>query len=173
MSKSFADKKFCTWCGNNLKDASAGHKQCASCGVSEFSNPKAGVLAVITNEKREVLCAVRAHAPGVGKYDMPGGFIDAAESAEEALVRELKEELDLDIKESDLQFIFTYHNLYTYDDITQNVLDVCFSVQIPSSAKLCATDDVASVTWVPIAEIDYDNLWSPLMSERLKQYFAA
>lgn len=173
MTKTFADRQFCSWCGGDLKDVSSLQKQCRRCQISDFNNPKTGTFAVIRNEKDEVLCATRACAPGIGKFDMPGGFIDASESAEAAIIRELKEELNLDIKQPDLQFIFTYHNLYDYDGITSDVLDICFTIKIPSSTALKPADDLATAKWVPVNELDYKNFWSPLMVKRLRQYFKA
>lgn len=47
----------------------------------------------------------------IGKdfYIAPGGKIEQGESAEQALVRELEEELDIQIKQSDLRFFGSFH----------------------------------------------------------------
>ena len=56
------------------------------------------VCAIIINDKDEVFCCRRG--PGrflEGKWEFPGGKVEAGETPEEALVREIKEELDSDI----------------------------------------------------------------------------
>ncbi|MFZ2411920.1 MAG: NUDIX domain-containing protein, partial [Candidatus Methanoperedens sp.] len=60
-------------------------------------NAGAAVIAIIRNRKREVLFTIRKHAPFAGMLDFPGGFVDYEENAEEALSREIKEELNLEL----------------------------------------------------------------------------
>lgn len=57
-----------------------------------------GVGAVILNEKFEILLLKRKKNPEVGKWSIPGGKIDMMESAEDAIMREVKEELGVDVK---------------------------------------------------------------------------
>ena len=56
--------------------------------------PEATVGALIVNDRREVLL-VRSHKWGE-KYTVPGGHIELGERAEDAIVREVKEETGLD-----------------------------------------------------------------------------
>jgi len=45
-----------------------------------------------------ILFTVRTKEPGLGQLNFPGGFVDHNESLEQALVREIHEELSLSIK---------------------------------------------------------------------------
>ena len=54
--------------------------------------------AVIENGGRILICRRRTGEPNGGLWEFPGGKIEPGESAEEALRREIKEELDLDIE---------------------------------------------------------------------------
>jgi nucleoside triphosphatase len=65
--------------------------------------PEATVGALIVNDKREVLL-VRSSKWGV-KYTVPGGHIELGERAEDAIVREVKEETGLDCTAEDLLIV--------------------------------------------------------------------
>ncbi len=57
------------------------------------------VGAVIVNEQHEILCALRSENMTLPLYwEFPGGKIEKNERAEDALVREIKEELDCEIQ---------------------------------------------------------------------------
>lgn len=54
-------------------------------------------VAVVINSQQQVLIAKRAlHLHQGGLWEFPGGKLESGEAVEQALVRELKEELDLD-----------------------------------------------------------------------------
>jgi 8-oxo-dGTP diphosphatase len=57
---------------------------------------------ILENDKGELLLALRDNKPGIpfpNHWDLIGGHVEDGETPEEALVREIKEELDIDIKE--------------------------------------------------------------------------
>ncbi|HHW71526.1 MAG TPA: NUDIX domain-containing protein [Clostridiales bacterium] len=56
-----------------------------------------GVGAVILNDKGEVLLLLRERAPEAGCWSIPGGKVELFETIEEAIKREVKEELGVDI----------------------------------------------------------------------------
>ena len=75
---------------------------------------------ILENNKGEFLLYLRDNKPGIpfpDHWDLIGGHIEEGETPEEALVREVKEELDIDLKE----YIFykKYECLYgdAYDNI--------------------------------------------------------
>lgn len=59
--------------------------------------PRIGVGAVILNERNEVLLVWRNRQPEQYTWSIPGGKVDPYESLETAVIREIKEEVDLDI----------------------------------------------------------------------------
>mgnify|MGYP004623639545 FL=1 len=60
-----------------------------------------GSYGLILNEDNIVLIK-KVGGPYNGKYDLPGGTIEWGETPEETLVRELKEEVGIDVKEYEL-----------------------------------------------------------------------
>jgi 8-oxo-dGTP diphosphatase len=61
------------------------------------------VAAALTNQAGEILLQRRPEGKQMaGLWEFPGGKVDVGESPESALVRELKEELGIDVLASDL-----------------------------------------------------------------------
>jgi len=61
------------------------------------SHPVVGVGAVVLHEGR-LLLIKRGAEPGRGKWSIPGGVVELGENAQDAVVREVKEECGLDIQ---------------------------------------------------------------------------
>lgn len=68
------------------------------------------VGAAIINLNNEVLCAQRGYGSLAGKWEFPGGKIESGETDQQALIREIKEELDIEINVCD--FIKEVYNEY-------------------------------------------------------------
>jgi uncharacterized protein YwqG len=81
---------FCPKCGS---DDFVVHnelsKHCNNCGFTYYQNPRASTAAFIMNSKGELLIARRAKDPAMGTLDLPGGFVDNDENAEEGMVRDM------------------------------------------------------------------------------------
>ena len=54
------------------------------------------VAAVIVRNSEILACRRASHKAAAGQWEFPGGKVDPGENSHEALVREIKEELDLD-----------------------------------------------------------------------------
>ena len=66
--------------------------------------------AVITDERGRVLLLKHVFRAGSG-WGIPGGFIEKKEQPEEALRRELREEVELELESADLAFVRTLSNV--------------------------------------------------------------
>lgn len=127
-------------------------KRCESCGFVFYVNASAAVAAFILNEKGELLVCKRAKEPAKGTWDLPGGFVDGNETAEEALKREIKEELNSDIHSA--KYIFSLPNEYEYSGITIPTLDLFFTCNLNDSEQIQAGDDVESCFFVSLSELN-------------------
>ena len=100
---------------------------CRECSFTYYHNVAAAVGAILEYNGKVVLIK-RAREPGKGKLDLPGGFIDPDESAEQAVVREVKEEINIDIKEP--EYLGSYPNIYKYQDVLYHTCDLFFYCKI-------------------------------------------
>jgi len=135
---------FCPFCGskNFVWDGTKSHA-CSDCGKKLYTNEVGAVIALIRNTAGELLFTTRKFNPAKGMLDLPGGFIDLGETAEQAVVREVKEELNLDVM--DLQFYGTFPNEYTYAGLTYFTIDLAFECKVENFNSLFANDDVSAV----------------------------
>jgi ADP-ribose pyrophosphatase len=81
---------------------------------------------------------------------MPGGFVDPNESAEDAVRREIREEVGIEVGE--LTFLMTAPNTYTYHGIVLPVLDIFYSAKIQEGQEIAQdTSEVSSWMWTDIS----------------------
>ena len=144
--------KYCPRCGsehfieNNFKS-----RKCERCGFVYYFNPAAATAIFITNKVGELLVVRRAKEPAKGTFDLPGGFVDLNETAEEAIVREVKEETGLQI--SPPCYLFSLPNIYPYSGFDVHTVDLFYQYQIDAFSGLQAGDDAESLYFLPKDEI--------------------
>lgn len=143
--------KFCPKCGQASFTHSPKSFSCEECGFTLFINAVAAVAAIIEYDGW-ILATVRAKEPDTGKLDLPGGFVDHGETAEQALSRELEEELDL--KEITPFYFGTYPNIYPYQCVTYHTLDLIFTVMLRTRPDIIPADDVASIKWIKRSDLE-------------------
>lgn len=104
------------------------------------------MAALIFDPAGRLLVTRRAIDPDKGKLDLPGGFIDPGESAEEAITRELAEELGLEVKK--LRYLASAANRYPFSGLTVFTTDLAFLVETDIPADMKAADDISGFEWV-------------------------
>lgn len=60
--------------------------------------PRLGIGAVITNEQNEILLVLRNRNPEKDTWSIPGGKVDPYENLETCVIREIKEEVNLEVE---------------------------------------------------------------------------
>lgn len=142
---------FCPSCATRLRPSQDGEgKSCPGCERSWYrsSSPTAGCVIVSGGR---ALITKRGRDPEKGRYDVPGGFLQAGEDVLDGLRRELNEELgvEIDVTVDDcLQMA-----VHTYGDEDDYVLAIGFRARL-LSGEPTANDDVAELKWVSLDEID-------------------
>lgn len=151
---SHSQPRFCPQCGQKtLSQCSAKQFVCTHCQFTYFHNPAAAVMIAITVED-ELLIAIRGREPGLGGWDLPGGFVDPDESLEQAAIREIQEELGITI--DTLTYQGSFSNTYRYKEVEYKTCDTFFVCSLPSKPTLIAQDDVAEVLWVKKQDIELE-----------------
>ncbi|WP_430813542.1 NUDIX domain-containing protein [Carboxylicivirga sp. RSCT41] len=151
--------KYCPRCGSPhfVFDGSKSFK-CKACQFHFFINSACAVAAVIVNSKGEMLLTRRAFDPEKGKLDLPGGFVDPMERAEESVIREIKEELNLDVVS--LKYISSFPNEYVFSDFSVYTTDLGFLCEVKSFENMHAKDDISGFEFIAPAEIDFNEISS-------------
>jgi NAD+ diphosphatase len=147
--------KFCPRCaarGNfNNEDLSF---KCPACSFHFFMNSAAAVMAVIFNNEGELLIVKRGVEPFVGMNDFPGGFVDPGENAENALMREIKEELNLEI--SSFIFYTSFPNQYNFSETIVYTVDLVFECKVSDFSRMKYGDDIRGINFIKPEKIDFD-----------------
>lgn len=144
--------KFCPACGSSLWEINnIKSKRCASCGFVYYANASAAVAALIQNRDGDLLVCRRAKDPAKGTLDLPGGFVDMGETIEEALRREIMEELNLTL--SDIRYFQSIPNEYLYSGMIIHTLDFLFLCKVDNFENMKAMDDVSEAFFKPVNTI--------------------
>ena len=151
MTHPLSPFRFCPICGgqsfieNNVKSM-----RCRNCGFVYYANPSSATAAFIVRGD-QLLVARRGKEPAKGTLDLPGGFVDMYETAEQGMARELMEETGL--QALNMQYLFSIPNIYRYSGMDIHTLDMFFLVDVASDAEPRADDDAASLQWIPISDL--------------------
>lgn len=124
------DFKMCPMCGSSKIENHGNRKWvCPDCGYDLYCNVAAAVGVVIRDRYNNVLFEVRAKNPQKGLLAVPGGFVDFNETLEEAVVRECREEIGVEI--TGVKFLCSAPNTYVYKNVEYKTCDVFFTAELP------------------------------------------
>lgn len=146
----------CPLCGSNQLSRGGGCLKCEACGHREFGNPVTSVAIFIFDAEGRVLLIRRGREPALGKWAPPGGFLDAGEYLEEAVVRETGEETGL-VPEK-IRYLASFPNAYVYQGLARPVCDVFFTAEVRSAHVTMQHGEVDDFRWINPREIDPEEL---------------
>jgi ADP-ribose pyrophosphatase YjhB (NUDIX family) len=130
--------------------------RCQKCGFLLFFNVGAATSAIIKDRQGQLLFTVRAYDPGKGTLDLAGGFIEPDETAEEAIVREVREELNLELL--DLRYFTSVSNRYLYEGVLYHTMDVIFLATADPQSQLRCADDVSDFIFLRPEQIALEKI---------------
>lgn len=153
------DFDFCRRCGAALTHVDENRYVCAN-GHTLFKNASPAVGAFIVDDTfTHVTLPVRGIEPRKGMLDAFGGFVAEDESLENALTRELEEELGLSSEDySAFHYLCSQRGHYPYQGEGLEVMSSLYFIQLKPGTILKPADDVASTETHPIMEVPLDRL---------------
>ncbi len=116
--------QFCPSCASPRISFLGGNNWvCPDCGFEYFHNVATSATIILDVEGSLALLK-RAKEPRRGFWSLPGGFVEPAERAEEAALRECREELGWAPEKT--EFLATFPNVYRYKGIPYATCDLYF-----------------------------------------------
>jgi mutator protein MutT len=161
------DFPFCPKCGKSFTKISARNTVCKDCGLDYYINPRPCNAIIITDDENRILLVRRAINPSKGLWDLPGGFIDIGETAEESVIREAKEELGVEV--GNVQYLFSGYDRYEYKGLNYHTLGFVFTARI-IAGEMKPLDDVGEIQYFSEDEIPWTKLAFPVLRRTLELF---
>lgn len=162
---------FCPKCGAKvLRPHGPQGYRCSACEFEFFLNVAAAAAGLIVNDKRELLATVRAKDPAKDTLDLPGGFVDPGETAEEAICREIKEELNLEVTEC--KYFCSIPNQYPYMGVVYRTMDLAFVCRVEDFGPLQAMDDVKGCQFIHLDRLEPAQFGFESVRQILRRFIA-
>lgn len=123
------------------------------------------VVAAVIRDGDRIFATARGYGEYKGWWEFPGGKIEAGETPEEALVREIHEELDTEIRVGELI------DTIEYDYPTFHLSMDCFWAEViagrlvlkeAADARWLTKETLESVQWLPADQTIIDAIYRAL-----------
>lgn len=156
---------FCSQCGEKVRFAvpegdDRSRYLCDACGTIHYQNPRivAGTLPVIGSK---VLLCKRAIAPRKGYWTLPAGYMENAETTQQAATRETREEANAEV---------TLADLYTLIDLPHiNQVYMIFRAELVGGFS--AGLESLEVALFDEHEIPWEELAFPTIERTLRHFY--
>lgn len=110
------------------------------------------VVAAIIKEDNKILATQRGYGEFQGGWEFPGGKIELGETKEEALIREIREELDTEVIVEELfdTVEYDYSNFHlSMDCFICSIKTGNFVLKEHQEARWLTKETLDSVEWLP------------------------
>lgn len=148
--------RYCPWCATPNRKRGEVPFRCQACGFAFFFGPVAAVGGLIVNDAGELLLVRRAKNPGLGKWGLPGGFVDRGEPIEDALRREITEETNLAVTSTRL--LTTLPNRYEFAGLIADVIDLFYVCEVESTSVQLMDGELDAFQWCVPSRNDLKNM---------------
>jgi len=164
--------KYCPRCGSKaFKTKDKGRSfNCEGCHFVYYMNNSAAVACLIFNKEGKLLLARRAIEPAKGMLDLPGGFVEPMERVEDAVIREIKEELGVHVTKA--QYLTSFPNEYVFSGFSVFTVDMAFICTVDNLPGIVPADDVSGVEFIFPKDVKKEDLCAESMVKIIDHYIA-
>ncbi len=129
-----------------MKKGDLGYNYCTKveCDFVQYSNPTPVVAAVVEYEKEQVIIAHNTMWPA-GWFGLITGFLEKHEHPAEAVIREVKEELDLDAT------LESFIGHYTFNKMNQ----VIMAYHLKAEGPIVLSEELDDYKIIPFGKVSY------------------
>ncbi len=160
--------KFCPNCKHKLNNYKKRLFDCPNCRFHFYLNPAPTNALIIENDKEEILLVKRKFNPYKNHWDLPGGFTDFGETVEESLIREIKEEINIDLK--NFNYLGSFIDKYFYRGINYQTICFIFYTKLLEKHNLKASDDVSEIKFFSRKKLPWKQIGFKGIVQGLKKY---
>ncbi len=117
------------------------------------------VVAAIVQKENKILATKRGYGEFINMWEFPGGKIESGETKEQALVREIKEELNIEINVDKfaIDIEYQYPNFYLFMSCFMcSIKEGSIELLEHNDGKWITKEELNTLNWLP-ADIDAVN----------------
>ena len=117
------------------------------------------VVAAIIQKENKILSTKRGYGEFINMWEFPGGKIESGETKEQALVREIKEELNIEISVDKfaIDIEYQYPNFYLFMSCFMcSIKEGSIELLEHNDGKWITKEELNTLNWLP-ADIDAVN----------------
>lgn len=142
------DYTYCPRCATELEPRESEppdppRPTCPGCGFVHYLNPTPTVQAWIDRDG-SFLALRRDQEPLMGRWNMPGGFVEPGEDGPEAVAREVREETALEIEVE--RVIGIYTSTYGDGEDAEPILDIAYLCRL-TGGELEISSESSEARW--------------------------
>jgi len=158
--------QFCPVCGGGLRSLKLKEHEpvrlvCSECAFIFYQDPKLVAFSVVELNDKVVLLR-RGIEPQLGKWVLPGGYVDRGERVKDAAIRETEEECGVKTRIKNLLGVYSYQG--------RPVVIIAY-VTSYLSGDLIAGDETDEVKLLRIEEIPWNDLAFRSTTDALRDYY--
>jgi len=161
--------KYCSECGSKvaLQTVAGDHRQrfvCDGCDKTHYQNPSV-LVAVYVCVGDKILWIKRGIPPAVGKWAMPGGFMENDETPEAAACRELKEETGI-VVEAEAMTLVSVSSI-----LNMAQTHLVFRCHLDKPPVTTYTEEATECIWFDEDGLPWEDLAFPTIEPHVRQIY--